>query len=293
MQALEALLDERIEADRFHPAFLRIGAARHLRDDGREGVAGERDTRDVNLGRQDLHRMDLERPGVNGNNDTRSVDGRTTQRRGEGGGDAGSVDRGIGAASSRQVLDGRDDIAVRGIEHARDFELAKHRTPRRRRVAENDVYAATAEREVHTDTDRSRAVNDRRLARFEAAALGGAPRDRHGLDQCALLPAHAGWQLVRHRSTHDGVLCQAATRTVVAVKGEQAAMVVAARKAIETVATGLDGLDGDAIADLEILDLRTQRHDLVAELVAQDHGVLDTGQRVRIARARRDGTVVV
>jgi hypothetical protein len=59
------------------------------------------------------------------------------------------------------------------------------------------------------------------------------------------------------------------------------------------VATGLDGLDGDAIADLEILDLRTQRHDLAAELVAQDHGVLDTGQRVRIAGARRDGTVVV
>src|SRR5688500_16844026 len=98
---------------------------------------------------------------------------------------------------------------------------------------------------------------------------------------------------MRHRSAHDGVFGEPAARAVVAVKGEQPAVVVVAASAIETVTAGLHRLDRHAVAELEILDAVTERHDRPAELVTEDHRVLHAGERVRLGSGRHRPCVVL
>ena len=59
---------------------------------------------------------------------------------------------------------------------------------------------------------------------------------------------------MRHATTHDRVLGESAARAVVAMERNERAVVVATGTAGETMAAGLERLDGHEIADLEILD---------------------------------------
>src|SRR5688572_5588916 len=98
---------------------------------------------------------------------------------------------------------------------------------------------------------------------------------------------------MRHRSAHDRVLRESTAGAVVAVKGEQPAVVVVAATAIGTLTASLHRLDRYAIADLEILDAVTERHDRPAELVAADRRVLHAGQRMRLGTGRHRTCVVL
>jgi hypothetical protein len=76
-------------------------------------------------------------------------------------------------------------------------------------------------------------------------------------------------------------LRESAAVAVVAVEGEQAAVVVLAGRAVHARPAGFDRLDTDAIADCEILDARADFDDFATELVAHDYRVLNAGERMR------------
>src|SRR5262245_30702378 len=97
---------------------------------------------------------------------------------------------------------------------------------RGRRIDHDDARAPAAQREQNTDTDRTCAVNGNDLPGLDVTTIDGAPGDRHWFYQGTLLRRERFRQLVRHRTAHNRVLRQTATRTIVAMKGEQATMVV-------------------------------------------------------------------
>ncbi len=138
---------------------------------------------------------------------------------------------------------------------------------------DDHIHAASAQGEIDADADGAAAMDDRGLAGLKLAALGGAPGDGHGLDQRALHAGHAGGQLVRHRALDHRVLGQAAAVAVVAMEGQQAAMVVLAAFAVQAVPAGLHRFHGDPVADGEILDAGADLHDITAQLVSHDHGI--------------------
>ena len=69
-------------------------------------------------------------------------------------------------------------------------------------------------------------------------------------------------------------------------------MVVLSSATEKATSAGLHRFHRDQVANLEILDALATVDDHAAQLVAEDDGILDAGERVRIA-ARGDGAVVV
>jgi hypothetical protein len=136
-------------------------------------------------------------------------------------------------------------------------------------------------------------VDDGALAGFELAALGGAPGDGHGFDQRALHAGHAGWQLVCHRALDDGELGQAAAVAVIAVKSEQAAVIILTAFAVQAVAAGLHGLDGDAVTYVQVFDPGADFDHVTAQFVTHDDGIDHAGQRMRYGGPGGYRTVIV
>ncbi len=95
-----------------------------------------------------------------------------------------------------------------------------------------------------------------------------------------------------HGATHDGELGQAAAIAVVAVKGQQATVVVLPRAAEQAASAGLNWLHRDQVAELEVLDAIAAVDDDATQLMAEDDRVLDPSERMRIAPGG-DRTVVV
>jgi hypothetical protein len=135
-------------------------------------------------------------------------------------------------------------------------------------------------------------MNGDELFRLDTTTVDGAPRDRHRLDQCALGWSNPAGKLVGHRAAHDGELRQAPAAAVVAMKGQQAAVVVLSRATEQAASAGLHRFHGDEVPDLQILNAIAATNDDATQLMAEDDGVLDPGERMRIA-PRSDWTVVV
>ena len=76
-----------------------------------------------------------------------------------------------------------------------------------------------------------------------------------------------------HRAAHDGELRQAAAAAVVAMKGQQAAVVVLSRATEQAASAGLHRFHGDEVPDLQILNAIAATNDDATST----HGLRMTG----------------
>ncbi|KAI6760528.1 hypothetical protein HG530_009388 [Fusarium avenaceum] len=125
------------------------------------------------------------------------------------------------------------------------------------------------------ETDRAGAHDNDRVAGLDAGLLDDVHGDGERLNQSTLLLGDVVGELEAEVGRGGPVAGQGAVVGRCSGEDHVRAEVVLSSEAVLASAARVAGLEGDAIADLEGLDLGTNLYDGAGRLVAQNHGVLD------------------
>ena len=191
-----------------------------------------------------------------------------------GGGEAGAIDADIRAAAGGQLHDLGDDVLILGVDGG-SAQLGGLFEALVDDIAHDDLSRAVGPGGQQGDqADAARAHDDHGLAQLHAALIAGVEADGQGLHQRALGEGHVVRNLEGEGGGMGDILAEHA---VIGRGGPEAhvlAEVVVAAQALLALHAGHAGLHADAVAGLEVLDVRAHLADHARGLMAEDEGEL-------------------